>query len=75
FSVNPINGWVIGQTYTDQAKVLLAVSIASSKVLSPIAVEISKKPGMNEKELTSLIQNRFMDDNEAVFYEMRNELQ
>lgn len=75
FSVNPIVGWVRDQTYADQAKVLLAISIAASKVLSPIAVEISKKPGMNEKELTSLIQNRFMDDNEAVFYETDNELQ
>lgn len=75
FSVDPIVGWLVDQTYEGQAKVLLAISIASSKVLSPIAVEISKKPGMNEKELTSLIQNRFMDDNEAVYYEMSNELQ
>lgn len=75
FSVSPIIGWSRGQDYAEQAKVLLAIAIGVSKTLSPIAVEISKKPGMNEKELTSLIQNRFMDDNESVMNEIANELQ
>ncbi|HBM7806820.1 hypothetical protein LH684_26525 [Klebsiella pneumoniae] len=74
-TVLPLTGWTFSRSLDEEAKIILAVSLAASRVLSPIAVEISKKPGMDEKKLNTLIQDRFIDTKEDVVNEFIKELQ
>ncbi|CAN2524603.1 TPA: hypothetical protein ACQ7FF_005348 [Klebsiella pneumoniae] len=74
-SIMPMTGWTFERNFDEEAKLILAMGLAASRVLSPIAVEISKRPGMDEGKLTTLIQDRFIDTNEDVLNEFIKELQ